>query len=69
MTWSTQLPQSPKDMVQNDLQLRATQLHEAAGTLPQGHLREALVHRAIRMQAASLVIERWASSPGLRSPR
>jgi hypothetical protein len=58
----------PKNVIQDRLELRASQLHEAAEALPHGDAREALVNRAIKMEAASLVIERWASSPGLRAP-
>jgi hypothetical protein len=59
----------PNSIVQDHLELRATQLHEAAETLPHGDAREALVRRAIRMEAASLIIERWAASRGPRAPR
>ena len=55
--------------VLDHLGLKATQLHEAAETLPHGNAREALVHRATKLEAASLIIEKWASSPGLRAPR
>ena len=54
--------------VQDHLELRATQLHEAAETLPHGDARESMVHRANKIEAASQIIERWASSPGLRAP-
>ncbi len=54
--------------VQDHLALKATQLHEAAETLPHGDARKAMVHRAIKMEAASLIVERWASSPGFRTP-
>jgi len=55
--------------IDHDLNLRVTQLQEAAEALPQGDAREALMYRAARIEAASLVIERWATSPGLRAPR
>lgn len=55
--------------IHHDLDLRVTQLHEAAEALPPGDAREALIFRATKIEAASLIIERWASSPGLRAPR
>jgi hypothetical protein len=55
--------------IDDDLALRVTQLHEAAEALPPGDARNAMVHRAIKIEAASLIIERWAASPGLRAPR
>jgi hypothetical protein len=55
--------------VQAHLEHRAAQLNEAAETLPHGDERDALLHRAVRMEAASLVLDRWMSSPGLRAPR
>jgi hypothetical protein len=55
--------------VQAHLEYRAAQLNEAAETLPHGDERDALLYRAVRMEAASLVIDRWMSSPGLRAPR
>jgi hypothetical protein len=55
--------------VQDHLQLRATQLHEAAENLPHGGERQALVHRAHRMEDASRVIDRWMMSSGLRAPK
>ena len=54
--------------VQAHLEFKVRQLHEGAETLPHGSAREALVHRAIKIEAASLILERWASSPGLRAP-
>ena len=54
--------------IDHDLALRATQLHEAAEALPPGDARDAMVHRATKIEAASLIIERWAASPGLRAP-
>ncbi len=62
------MPHYSKQMVDR-LELRATELHEAAETLPHGGEREALLHRARRMEAASNVIDRWLSSPELRAPR
>jgi hypothetical protein len=56
--------------LQDHLELRAAQLSEAAETLPPGDERDGLLHRATKMEAASLVIDRWISSPGaLRAPR
>jgi len=51
--------------VQQCLELRAAELHEAAETLPCGDEREGLLQRARRMVAASDVIDRWLASPGL----
>ena len=55
--------------VMDHLESKATQLHEAAGMLPLGDAREALVNRAIKIEAASLIFESWASSTGLRELR
>jgi hypothetical protein len=55
-------------IVQNRLRLRATKLHETAETLPRGGDREALLHRARKMETASRVIDRWLASPALRAP-
>jgi hypothetical protein len=55
--------------VQDLLEYRAIELHDAAETLPDGNERDSMLRRARRMEDASLVIERWASSPGLRSPK
>jgi hypothetical protein len=55
--------------LQGQLALRAAKLNAEAETLPQGDERDVLTHKAIKMEAASLVIERWMSSPGLRAPR
>lgn len=55
--------------VQEYLELRASELHEVAGTLPHGDEREGLLEKARRMVAASDVIDRWLASPGLRAPR
>jgi hypothetical protein len=63
------MPYYSKQMAQDLLELRARQLNEAAETLPHGDERESLLHRARRIEAASLIIDRWLSSPGLRSPR
>jgi hypothetical protein len=57
-----------KQIVRDRLELRASELHEAAETLPHGHEREGLLHRARRMENASLVIDRWMASAGLRPP-
>lgn len=56
-------------LTNHDLELRVSQLHDAAEGLPPGDARQALVHQAIKMEAASLIVDRWASSPGLRAPR
>jgi hypothetical protein len=55
--------------LQGQLALRASELNARAETLPQGDERDDLMHKAIKMEAASLVIEKWMSSPGLRAPR
>jgi hypothetical protein len=57
------MPDYPKNVVQDCLETRASQLHEAAETLPHGDEREALTQRAQRMEHAALVIGRW-TSPG-----
>jgi hypothetical protein len=61
-------PTPTSRIVQDRLQLRATQLHEMAETLPHGHEREGLLQRIRRMESASLVIDRWMASSGLRAP-
>jgi hypothetical protein len=53
--------------LQDHLEQRASELSGVAETLPHGDERDDLLHRATKMQAASLIIERWMSSPGLRS--
>jgi hypothetical protein len=53
--------------LQEFLQLRASQLSEAAETFPQGDERDGLLQRAAKMEAASLTIDRWMSSPRLRA--
>jgi hypothetical protein len=63
------MPYYSKQMAQDRLELRAKQLNEAAETLPHGDERESLLQRARRIEAASLIIDRWLSSPGLRPPR
>jgi hypothetical protein len=55
--------------LQEFLELRASQLSETAETSPQGEERDRLLQRVIKMEAASLIIDRWMSSPGLRAPR
>jgi hypothetical protein len=55
--------------LQDHLEQRAAGLNDAAETLPQGDERDGLLHRATKMAAASLVIDRWMSSPCLRVPR
>jgi hypothetical protein len=49
----------PHKIAQHYLKLRATQLHEEAETLLNGDAREALLRRAGKIKAASLVVERW----------
>jgi hypothetical protein len=49
----------PGQLVVDRLEQRATELHEAAQTLPPGDEREGILHRARRMEAASNVISRW----------
>jgi len=63
------MPNYPERIVQDRLQLRAIQLIEVAETLPRGGKKDALLHRVRRMENASRVIDRWASSPGLRAPK
>ena len=55
------------NIVRDRLEQRAAELREAAYSLPSGNAREALLHRAVTMEAASLVIERWISPQGLRT--
>ena len=55
--------------LQDHLEQRAALVSDAAETLPQGDERDGLLHRATKMAAASLIIDRWMSSPGLRVPR
>lgn len=50
--------------LQGHLALRAAQLNALAETLPKGDERDALTHRAIKIEAAALVIDRWMSSSG-----
>jgi hypothetical protein len=58
------------NIVQDRLERRATELREAACNLPSGDAREALLDRALKMDAAALVIGRWISSPGVKgAPR
>ena len=58
--------------LQGHLALRAAQLNALAETLPKGDERDALTHRATKIEAAALVIDRWMSSSGpklgLRGP-
>jgi hypothetical protein len=62
------MPTFASQIVQDRLRLRATQLHETAETLPHGGDREALLHRARKLESASRVIDRWLASPGLKVP-
>jgi len=55
--------------LQDELEVRAAELGGVAVTLPQGDEREGLLRRATKMQAASLAINGWMSSPKLRAPR
>jgi hypothetical protein len=57
-----------KIIAQDCLLLGASQLHQAAETLPHGDKRKSLKQKALKMENAALVIERWASSPGLEPP-
>jgi hypothetical protein len=63
------MPDYSKHSVQDHLELTAAKLHEIAYALPHGDKRELLLHKAVKMKAASLIIDRWMSSPGLRPPR
>jgi len=63
------MPHYPERIVGDRLQLRATELTKEAETPPQDSKKEALLQRARRMEDASRVIDRWASSPGLRAPK
>ena len=54
--------------LQEILEQRSADLERTAETLPQGDAREDLLHRASNMEAASLIIDRWLASPGLRAP-
>ena len=56
-------------VLQAHLEQRAAELSQTAETLPQGDERNRLLRRAIKMEAASLVIDRWVSSPGLIAPK
>jgi hypothetical protein len=58
-----------KEIVQDRLEQRAIELRKMADTFPRGDAREALLHKALKMDAAALVIERWISPPGLRPRR
>jgi hypothetical protein len=55
--------------LQELLELRAAQLGEAAKPLLPGNERDGLLHRAAKMEAASLVIDMWMSSPGATQVR
>jgi hypothetical protein len=59
----------PKQPFQDRVEMEAVQLNEKAETLPHGYMREALLHKARQMIAASEIVDRWLSSPGLRMPR
>lgn len=56
-------------LLQDQLGQRAARLSQAAETLPLGDERDGLLHRAAKMEAASLIIDSWMSSPGLRVSR
>jgi hypothetical protein len=49
----------PHKTAHDYLELRATQLREEAEALSHGDAREALLCRARKVKAASLVVERW----------
>jgi hypothetical protein len=59
----------PDRALQDELELRAAHLSSVAETLPEGSERDHLSHKATKMVAASLIIDRWTSSPRLRAPR
>ena len=59
---------NPRDVLDH-LEIKAAHLQQTAKMLPHGTPRDALVRRAGKMEAAALVIEKWASSPGLRAPK
>jgi hypothetical protein len=59
----------PKQLFHDRVEMEAVQLNEKAETFPRGHMREALLHKARQMIAASEIVDRWLSSPGLRAPR
>jgi hypothetical protein len=44
---------------QDQLELRARQLREAAEILPDGEERKGLIFRACRMEDASIIINKW----------
>lgn len=54
-----------RSTVQDHLELTASELHEAAETLPYGDEQDGRLHRAGRMKAASQVIKQTAVIPGL----
>jgi hypothetical protein len=56
-----------ENIVLDRLAQKAAELREAACNLASGNAREALLRRAVTMEAASLVIERWISPQGLRT--
>jgi hypothetical protein len=59
----------PKQLFDDRVELEAVQLNEKAETFPHGHMREALLHKARQITAASEIIDRWLSSPRLRAPK
>ena len=59
----------PRQLLQDHLQAKATQLSDEAESLPHGRRRDALLHRAHQMKTASQIVDRWLSSPGLRALR
>ena len=61
--------EGPQQLFQYRVELEANKLKEEAESLPQGGKRESLLDRARKMNMASDIVEQWASSPGLRSPR
>jgi hypothetical protein len=63
------MPHYSGEIVQDCLRVRATELHKAADNLPHGDERTGLMHKARRMENASLVIGRWGSTPGPNAPK
>jgi hypothetical protein len=51
----------PKQLFQDLVEMEAVQRNEKAETFPHGHMREALLHKARQMIAASEIFDRWLS--------
>lgn len=62
------MPHYPERILQDRPQPGVVQLIETAETLSQSGNEDALPHRERSLENASRVIDRWASSPGLRAP-